>query len=522
MVDSLTIVGLGESLWDVLPAGKQLGGAPLNVACHAHQLLQVRGGRGVVASRVGNDDLGDEVVDQLTARGMSTDFVQRDGAHATSTVHIVLKDDQPTYRFTPDIAWDYLELTPGWKQLARDCAAVCFGTLAQRSPQSRQTIWRFLDAAPQAIRLFDVNLRQGFYDRESIREGCRRATLVKLNEEELPIVAHELQLQAGPPESQLRPLHTEFNLDAVVYTRGPRGTLLVLADEIIEPRPVSYPAVPSADAVGAGDACAAGILVGFVLGWPPAHTADLANTLGAYVALGLAPRQLYRLRSLAESIRLLVPMPPKLIYFDLGNVLLSFSHERMCQQMADVAGVPLDLVRTAVFGGDEAHAAQISYEMGEIDTDGYFEYFCRATGTRPDRRRLERAFCDIFAPLDETWQLVRKLAAAGHRLAILSNTNSLQWQWCTDGRFPLLAAFGEPGSPFAWAVLSYEARAMKPDRPIYDVAVQRAGSPANDIFFVDDRPENVVGAKAAGLDAVQFTDVEQLTVDLRARGVAGI
>jgi glucose-1-phosphatase len=212
-------------------------------------------------------------------------------------------------------------------------------------------------------------------------------------------------------------------------------------------------------------------------------------------------------------------MTPKLLYFDLGNVLLSFSHERMCQQMADVAGVPLDTVRESVFGGDEAHSAQIRYETGEIETDDYFEYFCRATGTRPDRKRLEHAFCDIFAPIEETWQVVRQLAAAGHQLAILSNTNSLQWRWCTDGRFPLLSSMGKATAPFAWAVLSYEVQSMKPDRAIYDVAVKRCGAPASDVFFVDDRQENVAGAKAAGLDAVQFTDAEQLSADLRRRGI---
>src|SRR6266436_2330808 len=139
-------------------------------------------------------------------------------------------------------------------------------------------------------------------------------------------------------------------------------------------------------------------------------------------------------------------MPPKLLYFDLGNVLVAFSHERMCEQMAEVAGVPLEVVRDAVFGGNDAHNAQIQYETGDIDTDGYFDYFCRATGTRPDLRLLERAFCDIFVPLDETLQLAQRLAAAGHRLAILSNTNSLQWKWCTDGRYPLLASSGQAGS----------------------------------------------------------------------------
>ena len=280
----MTIVGLGEALWDLLPGGKQLGGAPLNVACHADQLLRQRGGGGVVASRIGSDDLGREVVMRLTDRGMTTKFIQRDADHPTSTVCVELKEGEPAYRFADDIAWDYLEFTPTWRQLASTCAAVCFGTLAQRSRPSRQTIWQFLDTAPQAIRLFDVNLRQRTYDGESILEGCRRATLVKLNEEELPIVAREMEFSLGPTKLQLNQLRAKFDLDAVVYTRGPRGTLLVRAGEIVEPVPVSYPAAPDADAVGAGDACAAGILVGYSLGWSPSRTVELANKLGAYVA----------------------------------------------------------------------------------------------------------------------------------------------------------------------------------------------------------------------------------------------
>jgi fructokinase len=215
---------------------------------------------------------------------MSVDFLQTDPAHATSTVVVELKAGQPSYRFTPNIAWDHLEITPEWRQLAAGCGAVCFGTLAQRSPQSQQTIWSFLDVAPQAVRLFDVNLRPGFYDRESIVESCRRATIVKLNEEELPIVARKLGPTDAPVELQLRQLLAKFALHAVVYTRGRRGTLLVLADELIDPAPVNFPAAANADAVGAGDACSAAILVGFMLGWPQARIAELANRLGAFVA----------------------------------------------------------------------------------------------------------------------------------------------------------------------------------------------------------------------------------------------
>ena len=135
------IVGLGEALWDVLPGGRVLGGAPLNVACHVQALLQDC--HAVVASRVGTDALGDDVVRELTRRDMATDYVQRDAGHATSTVNVELRDGQPTYTFTPDIAWDHLEFTPAWAELAARCDAVCFGTLAQRSPQSRDRFGNF-------------------------------------------------------------------------------------------------------------------------------------------------------------------------------------------------------------------------------------------------------------------------------------------------------------------------------------------------------------------------------------------
>lgn len=285
MTRNLLVVGLGESLWDVLPNGRVLGGAPLNVACHAHALLRgSSGGESVVASRVGADLSGDEVIRELARRQIATDYVQRDATHPTSTVDVELDAGQPTYTFAPDIAWDHLEFSPAWAELAARCHAVCFGALAQRSRQSRETIWQFLDAAPQAIRLFDVNLRQNFYDQESILEGCRRATLVKLNEHELPIVADLLELNDGPPQEQLQRMIEQFQLDAAVLTRGERGTLLVLPDEVIDPPPVTYLAAANADAVGAGDACSAAVLVGFLLKLSNTRIAALANLLGAYVA----------------------------------------------------------------------------------------------------------------------------------------------------------------------------------------------------------------------------------------------
>jgi fructokinase len=284
MKNELVMVGLGEALFDLLPKGRVLGGAPLNVAYHAHALLSRRGGQGVVASRVGSDKLGEEIVAQLAQCGMPTDYLQRDAEHPTGTVNVTLQAGQPMFEIVANVAWDYIEFTPAWSELAGRATAVCFGTLAQRSTASRGAVEAFLDAATNAIRLFDVNLRQHYYDRGIIDESGRLATMVKLNEEELPVLAKLLGLPAGVPTDQLAQLRDRFDLDAVVYTRAERGTMLVLRSEVFSPPAVTYPPAPNADAVGAGDACSAGILVGCSLGLPPARTAELANHLGAYVA----------------------------------------------------------------------------------------------------------------------------------------------------------------------------------------------------------------------------------------------
>ncbi len=213
-------------------------------------------------------------------------------------------------------------------------------------------------------------------------------------------------------------------------------------------------------------------------------------------------------------------MPPKVLYFDMGMVLVEFSHERMCVQMAEVAGISPAAVRDAIFGNEDARAAQWRYETGHITTGEFFDHFCQATGSSPDRKRLADAVCDIFSPIEPMWEIARNLAAAGNRLALLSNSNPVQWDYITDGRFPILAV-GQPVSAFDWAILSYEVGSMKPDRAIYDAAIQRAGVAAHEIFFTDDRLENVEGARAVGIDAVQFIDAEQFAADLQSREVPG-
>jgi FMN phosphatase YigB (HAD superfamily) len=213
-------------------------------------------------------------------------------------------------------------------------------------------------------------------------------------------------------------------------------------------------------------------------------------------------------------------VPLKVLYFDLGKVIVDFSHERMCAQMAEVAGISPDEVWQALFGDAENKAAQIRYETGRISTEEFFDHFCAVTKTSPDRKRLADAVCDIFSPIWPMWELTRSLSAAGNRLAILSNTNPVQWDYITDGRFPLVA-LDSAESAFDWAILSYEAQAMKPDAAIYEAAITRGGVAAEDVFFTDDREENVAGALAVGIDAVLFTGADDLQAQLQQRGVPG-
>jgi putative hydrolase of the HAD superfamily len=214
-------------------------------------------------------------------------------------------------------------------------------------------------------------------------------------------------------------------------------------------------------------------------------------------------------------------MPPQILYFDLGNVLLGFSHERMCTQMADVAGLSVEIVRDLLFADEGPDCVQWQIEDGRIGVDGYYAHFCQRTSTRPDRLRLEWAAADIFWPLESSVELLRSLAGAGNRLGLLSNINPLHWQFVSDGKYPWLQPPGRAGSLFSSVVLSYEVGVMKPDRQIYEAAAAEAGVAPQNVFYTDDREENVRGALTAGLDAVLFVHVEQLRANLRARGVAG-
>ena len=277
-----TIVGLGELLWDLLPGGKQLGGAPSNFAYHAAAL----GDRGIAASRVGDDPGGEEIIARLEALGLPTRYLQRDPARPTGTVRVAVDaEGQPAFTCTQDVAWDALAWTPEWADLAAEADAVCFGSLAQRSPVSHETIQRFLRATrPKAVRIFDVNLRRDDDSPGVLDISLRRATIVKLNEAELPRVARFVGLEIEVDEDQestARRLLRAYDLALVCVTRGARGSLLVTEAEA-----AAHPGyqVQVADTVGAGDAFTAAVAHHWLRGASLAAINEAANRLGSYVA----------------------------------------------------------------------------------------------------------------------------------------------------------------------------------------------------------------------------------------------
>ena len=201
-------------------------------------------------------------------------------------------------------------------------------------------------------------------------------------------------------------------------------------------------------------------------------------------------------------------MPPTFLYFDLGNVLVNFTVERMLRQIAEVALVDRQQVDDALFEGK----LQRQYESGQLSSGDFYDTFCELTGSRVGFDALARAGSDIFEINASMIPVVTQLRQAGYRLGILSNTCETHWQHCYQ-RFSIVA------EGFHVRALSYRIGACKPEAKIFQAAVEMAGRPPEEIFFVDDLPQHVAGAKAFGFDAVQYTSTPQLVADLRARGI---
>jgi fructokinase len=280
------VVGLGEVLWDVLPQRTCLGGAPANFA----YITTLMGDQGIVASRVGEDSRGVEALRLLEELGLDIDYVQTDQSHETGSVRVKVDGKGIAhYEIAHPVAWDFLRWTLGWQHLAERADAICFGSLAQRSEESRATIRRFLQtASPHAIRIFDVNLRQSYYSAETIVESMKLADIIKLNDEELPRVMSLCGLAHKDERSSAQRLADAYELKLVCVTRGERGSLLVRDGHASEHRGFR---VRVADTVGSGDAFAAGLVHEYLHGASLDLMNEVANLVGAWVAseLGAMP-----------------------------------------------------------------------------------------------------------------------------------------------------------------------------------------------------------------------------------------
>jgi fructokinase len=288
------ILGLGELLWDVLPDGPRLGGAPANFSVTAGRL----GSHAALLSRIGRDDLGRMAVEQLDPLPVDAGFVETDPVHETGRVTVDLEDGQPRYTIHHPAAWDFLELSDEWIRLAERADAICFGSLAQRSAESRQTIQTLAaQASSKCVRVFDVNLRAPFYSGEVIQESLELATVMKMNDAEVPLVLGLLGLPGGEAlrdglradgnvagEERLgaERLLSEFpTMQMVAITRGAHGSVLVTRDEWHE-----HPGLPVnvADTIGAGDAFTAALTHYLLRGADLATLNEAGNRWGGWVA----------------------------------------------------------------------------------------------------------------------------------------------------------------------------------------------------------------------------------------------
>ncbi|MBM3887808.1 MAG: carbohydrate kinase [Verrucomicrobia bacterium] len=274
---SFRLLAVGEILWDLLPSGKQLGGAPANFAYHAHAL----GAEARVASRVGNDPLGREILDRLRALGLPIDSVGVDATAPTGTVSVELAaDGQPHFTIHENVAWDRITADDASRAFAAQADAACFGSLAQRSEPSRSSIRKLVAATPaKALRIFDINLRQHFYSRDIVEDSLRLVNVLKLNDAELPVVARLLDL-AGDERSWLEQLVARYNLKAIALTKGAQGSVLFVANTLVS-RPAAK--VKVVDTVGAGDAYTAAMALGLLAGLPPERIIENAHRLAEFV-----------------------------------------------------------------------------------------------------------------------------------------------------------------------------------------------------------------------------------------------
>lgn len=273
------VIGLGELLWDCFEDERRPGGAPANVAFQANQL----GCQGTVVTRVGQDDLGTELLEFLKQQGLSIDYVQVDKSFPTGTVTVKYSDaNDPQYTIHEHVAWDHLEFNDDLAVLMQQSQAVCFGTLAQRETASREAIHQCLSATGEnCLVVYDVNLRQEYYERSWIERSLAAAKMVKLNQDEVGKLGKVLGLSADSLEQFANQVQGEYGLEAVCVTRGAEGCLIYAGGQEYN---IPGSPVEVADAVGAGDAFTAALISRRLLGWGWEQAALFANRVGGLVA----------------------------------------------------------------------------------------------------------------------------------------------------------------------------------------------------------------------------------------------
>jgi len=289
------IVGIGEALWDVLPEGKTIGGAPANFAYHVSQF----GLHSCVVSAIGNDKLGHEIIKNFTSKKLHYQLASV--SYDTGTVLVGLDEmGVPCYTIKENVAWDNIPFTPELEELARHTRAVCFGSLAQRSAVSCQTINRFLDTMSGRegqYKIFDINLRQNFYTKDIISNSLHRCNILKINEEEFLIVSRMLGYPDISMEKGCEVILEKYNLEMLILTCGADGSYVFTPDSAVSF--IETPEVDVADTVGAGDSFTAAFIASILKGKSVPEAHRIAVNVSAYVctqngAMPILPEELLK------------------------------------------------------------------------------------------------------------------------------------------------------------------------------------------------------------------------------------
>lgn len=270
------VVGLGEVLWDMLPEGRKIGGAPVNFAYHAGQF----GIDTMAVSAIGNDKLGEDTIAEMNGKHLNHIFPSV--PYPTGSVQVSLDEKGvPAYDIKENVAWDNIPFTNEIESVARSCRAVCFGSLAQRNAVSRNTIRKFIESTPSdCIRIFDINLRQNFYTSNVIRDSLELCNILKINDEEIMLVSRMFNYDSSNIENVCRTIMEDFSLEMVILTCGTKGSYIFTKDDVSF---MPTPKVNVADTVGAGDSFTGSFCAAILRGLPVAEAHKKAVEVSAYV-----------------------------------------------------------------------------------------------------------------------------------------------------------------------------------------------------------------------------------------------